>query len=186
MDMLTIIAEADILVPNDVPVANKVVALNGFNQDFFNVVKIPIFQGFTTMKGVGSYILNNAIRFKNIEVVYCGIIKYKRLEDSTPHPMENVYYFNDATYELGLRPAPYANDLAGLIRFSRISSTTFTVGNLEKSPDAPEEYHWTFIPALASFIANTQDDAVKASNYENQYKAAWNVAAQNYAKEVTQ
>ncbi|MNW68877.1 hypothetical protein D3C74_477610 [compost metagenome] len=62
----------------------------------------------------------------------------------------------------------------------RIATTTFTTANLINVPDAPEEYHWTYIPALAAYLANTQDDGVKAANYENQYKSAWNVAAQNY------
>nr|WP_256703276.1 hypothetical protein [Paenibacillus peoriae] len=68
------------------------------------------------------------------------------------------------------------------MRYSRIGTTTYTSSNLTIEPDAPLEYQWTYIPALAAYIAHSQDDAVKASNYENQYKAAWNVAAQNYQK----
>ena len=186
MDMITIIAEADVLVPNDVPVADKVVALNGFNQDFFNVVKIPKIVTFSPVKDQRGYQINNSVTAKNIDFVMAGVVKYHELNSETPHPMQNTYYYINETNTLNLLPSPYQDGLEGFIRYKQIATTTFTIGNLEKSPDAPLEYHWTFIVALASFLANTQDDAIKASNYENQYKAAWNVAAQNYTKEVTQ
>lgn len=85
-------------------------------------------------------------------------------------------------YSMILSPAPYQNGLQGIVRYHRIA-ITFTIGNLIAVPDAPEEYQWTYIPALAAWIANTQDDAAKAANYESQYKALWNEAAQNYQNE---
>lgn len=94
-------------------------------------------------------------------------------------PTQNVYSFDDQSHTLFLFPAPYT-DLQGFLRYSWIGSTVFTANNLNAVPDAPEEYHWTYIPALAAYLAHTQDDSVKAANYESQYKAAWNVAAQNY------
>ena len=186
MTLTEIITEADLLVPNTVSTADKVVALNGFNQDFFNVVKIPRTIPFTPVKDQSSYTLSSEVRLKNIDLVTMGIIKYKELLPTTSNPLQNTFTFDDSNYQLTLRPAPYGEGLQGLVRYSRIATSTFTSGNLSAVPDAPTEYHFTFIWALASYIANTQDDAIKASNYENQYKAAWNVAAQNYAKEVAQ
>lgn len=185
MDLTTIVYEANLLVPNDVSADDKIQWLNAINQDFFNVVKIPRITPFTPVKDQVNYTLPDEVRLKNIDLVMCGIIKYKELTPQTPNPMQNTFAYDDSTHVLTLRPAPYQAGLQGVVRYSRIATTNFISSNLNVDPDAPFEYHWTFIPALASFIANSQDDAVKASNYENQYKAAWNVAAQNYAKGVT-
>lgn len=180
-----IIAEADLLVPNDVPVVNKVVALNSLNHDFFNVVKIPQMTYFVATKNEPKYILLSEIRLKNIKLVHVGVVKYHELNAETPNPLQNTFAFDDRFQTLALYPAPYQDGLTGSVRYDRIATTTFVSSNLNVSPDIPEEYQWTLIPALAAYIANTQDDGIKASNYENQYKSAWNVAAQNYAKEVT-
>ncbi|WP_215727498.1 hypothetical protein, partial [Mycobacterium tuberculosis] len=80
-----------------------------------------------------------------------------------------------------LSPAPYQSGLQGIVRYYRIATTTFTSSNLNAVPDAPEEFHWTYVPALASYLANTQDDSSNAANYENMYKNAWAVAVQNYS-----
>lgn len=182
LNIQQIITEADILVPNDVQTADKVVALNGFNQDFFNVVKIPRVISFAPVIDQSDYILSAEVRLKNIDLVSVGVIRYRELLPSTANPLQNTLTFDDSSHVLTLRPAPYASDLQGLIRYARIATTTFTADNLSSAPDAPEEYHWSFIPALASYLANTQDDAIKAANYEVQYKAAWNVAAQAYSE----
>lgn len=51
MKVSDIIAEADTLVPNNAPSANKVVQLNSLVTDFFNVVNIPKVFKFTTVAG---------------------------------------------------------------------------------------------------------------------------------------
>jgi hypothetical protein len=172
-------------VPNEVPLADKIVALNSLNQDFFNVVKIPRVIPLTPVKDQTDYTISTEVRLKNIDLIMVGIIKYKELLPTAANPIQNTYTFDDSTHILNLRPAPYATGLQGVLRYSRIATTTFVSGNLSAVPDAPDEYHWTYYVGLASFIANTQDDAIKASNYEQQYKAAWNVAAQNYTGVVT-
>lgn len=184
--MLTIqeiITEADILVSNALAVADKVVWLNQINQDFFNAVKIPKVARFTATSNQADYTLPNDVRAKNIDLVEVGILKYRDLQTDTVSPLQNTFSYDDSTYNLNLSPAPYQNGLRGIVRYHRIATTTFTSANLTASPDAPEEYQWTYIPALASWMANSQDDFVKGTNYDGQYKAAWNVAAQNYQKE---
>ena len=182
MNLQQIIAEADLLVPNEVQVADKVLYLNSANQDFFNVVKIPKITFFNCVESQQDYSLPNDVRAKNIDLVMVGMFQYFNLERDLVTPAQNAYSFDDSTSKISIHPAPYA-DLQGVVRYRRVATTIFSASDLNKVPDAPEEYHWTFVSALASFIANTQDDVVKASNYENQYKAAWNVAAQNYQSE---
>jgi hypothetical protein len=179
MNISEIINEADMLVPNEVPVADKVVWLNALNQDFFNVVKIPKVAQFDCVAGETDYTLPADVRQKNIDLVLIGPSKYRSLDREDVTPYQNAFAYDDTTKTISLYPAPYA-DLRGFLRYHRIATTTFLSTALSVPPDAPEEYHWTFIPGLAAMLANSQDDAVKASNYENQYKAAWNVAAQNY------
>lgn len=185
MIIQTIINEADILVPNEVSLADKISALNGFHQDFFNVVKIPEVTIFNSVVNQSSYALGLGVWQKNVHLVQCGVVKYKELNENTTNPLQNTYFFDDSTHTVHLLPAPYQTGLTGFVRYYRRTSNSFGTSNLGAIPDFPEEYHWTLVVALASYIANTQDDAVKASNYENQYKSAWNVAAQEYAKEVT-
>lgn len=179
MNINEIISEADMLVPNEVPVADKVIWLNALNQDFFNVVKIPKIARFACVAAQTDYVLPSDVRSKNIDLVLIGMFPYKSLDRDAVMPAQNAYSFADDSKTLSLYPAPYTN-LQGFLRYYRIATTNFTVANTVAVPDAPEEYHWTYIPALATFIANSQDDAVKAANYEGQYKAAWNVAAQNH------
>lgn len=180
MNLQQIINEADILVPNEVPIADKVVWLNAINQDFFNVVKIPKMAWFDSIAGQNVYELPADVRMKNTDMCMVGMTQYRSIQNENVTPLQNSYLIDDETHTLILTPAPYQSDMQGLVRYRRIATTTFNSSNLTAAPDAPEEYHWTFIPALASYIANTQDDGVKAGNYESQYKAAWNVAAQNY------
>ncbi|WDM22652.1 hypothetical protein [Paenibacillus polymyxa] len=184
MKISEIIQEADLLVPNGVDTADKIIWLNAINQDFFNVVKIPAFTSFTSVLDQSQYTLDVSVRFKNIEMVMCGVVKYHELTPDIPNPLLNTYFFDDVGHNITLSPPPYQVGLTGLVRYSRIATTTFLNNNLTIEPDAPAEYHWTYIPALAAYIAHSMDDEVKAANYENQYKNAWNVAAQNYQRAV--
>lgn len=179
VNVAEIIGEADLLVPNEVPAADKLIWINAINQDFFNVVKIPKIAKFTCTAAQQDYVLAGDIRSKNIDLLMVGMFRYQSLERDGVTPAQNAYSFDDASHTLSLFPAPYSN-LIGVLRYRRIATTLYTSGNLLAAPDAPEEYHWTYIPALAAYLANTQDDGVKAANYENEYKSAWNVAAQNY------
>lgn len=179
MNINEIIAEADMLVPNDVPVADKVIWLNALNQDFFNVVKIPKIAKFDCSTGQEDYVLAADVRQKNIDLVMIGMFPYKSLDRDDVTPAQNAYAFDDTSKTLSLFPAPYGN-LKGFLRYRRIATTMFTSSTLTAVPDAPEEYHWTFIPGLAVMLANSQDDSVKAAHYTNEYKAEWNTAAQNY------
>jgi len=178
-----IITEADILVPNVLAIGDKVAQLNAINHDFFNVVKIPKLARFTGVAGQSDYVLPNDARAKNIDLVKCGLLQYRDLQTDGVMPAQNNYSFDDFTRMLTLSPAPYQNGLQGICRFHRIATTVFSPTSLNVNPDAPAEYHWSYVPALAAWMANTQDDGVKAAIYTDQYKAAWNVAAQNYQKE---
>lgn len=184
--MLTIqqiITEADILVPNVLSTADKVSQLNAINNDFFTVVKIPKLARFVGIQGQIDYVLPNDVRAKNVDLVKCGLLQYRDLQTDGVLPVHNNYSFDDSSHILTLSPAPYQNGLQGICRYHWIATTTFTNSSLNAYPDAPAEYHWTYVPALAAWMANTQDDGVKAAILADQYKAAWNVAAQNYRKE---
>ncbi|OMF00294.1 hypothetical protein BK124_11605 [Paenibacillus amylolyticus] len=179
MNLNQIISEADMLVPNEVDLADKVLWLNALNQDFFNVVKIPKIAHFDCVAGQTDYVLPSEISQKNIDKLLVGPSQYRSLDREDVTPYQNAFAYDDSTRTLSLFPAPY-DAFKGFLRYHRVATSNFVSTTLTVPPDAPEEYHWTFIPALAAMLANSQDDSVKASNYENQYKAAWNVASQNY------
>lgn len=182
LTLKNIIDEADILVPNLLSDAEKVTQLNAINQDFFNVVKIPKVTIFNGSAGQTDYVLPADVRAKNIDLVEAGLLKYRDLLSDIVTPVQNTFAFDDTTHTMTLSPAPYQNGLQGIVRFFRIATTTFLASNLDAVPDAPTEYHWTYVPALAAWLASTQDDSIKAGIFEAQYKAAWNTAAQNYVK----
>lgn len=177
-----IIGEADLLVPNTVSTPDKVTQINAINQDFFNAVKIPKVGRFSGVLGQANYTLPSDVREKNIDLVECGLLKYRDLMSEDVSPTQNNWSFDDITNTLTLSPAPYRNGLPGIVRYHRLATSTFVSGNLTAQPDAPAEYHWTYVAALCAWLALTQDDASKAALYEGQYKSAWNVAAQNYQK----
>lgn len=178
-----IISEADTLVPNAYTNSDKVSWLNAINQDFFSVVKIPVVTSFTTAAGNVSYPLSAGVRAKNIDKVQIGPIKYRSMLTEDVQPGQNYWTFDDVTKLIMLTPAPFQGGAIGVVRYHRIATTTFLSSNLNAIPDAPEEYHWIYTVELCSKIAKAQDDFAKASNYEDDYRAALNVAAANYAKE---
>lgn len=181
MNIQTVIDEADLLVPNEVPLVDKIVALNSINQEFFNSVKIPRVLPLSPVKDQATYNISTEVRLKNIDLVMVGIIKYHELVPGTTNPLQNTYAFDDSTHILTLRPAPYQSGLQGVLRYSRIATTTFTSGNLNAIPDAPDEYHWTYYVALAAYLAAAMDDMGKSATYESQYRNAWAQAAAQYA-----
>lgn len=184
MNIASILGEASILVPHDVTVVDQLAALTEINRDFFNVVKIPKQARFSTVASQNEYTLASDIRQKNIDLVMVGMFRYRSLDSEAVTPFQNAYTFDDIEHKLTLWPAPY-DTLEGFLRYHRIGTSNFTSDNLGAVPDAPEEYHWSYVLALAAYLANTQDDAIKAANYEAQYKAMWNVAAQNYSGAVS-
>jgi len=173
-----IIDEADAMVPNEFDLATKVSWLNNINQDFFNVVKIPAVTTFTTSTA-STYTLPNDVRMKNVDKVIVGSMQYRSFPEDDVQPLQNYWTFNDSTHVLTLSPAPYKTNLSGIVRYHRIATTTFLSSNMSAIPDAPEEYHWTFIPALCEQICLAMDDP-KMANFNQQYTSAWNVAALNY------
>lgn len=183
MKISEIIAEADILVPNNVPTANKVVHLNSVVTDFFNVVNIPKIFKFTTVAGQSDYALPNSVRSKKIDKVQVESFRYYSVERDDIQPTQTGFIFDDDTSTLSLNPAPY-DALPAFVRYHKIATATLSISSLEATPEIPQEYHWTLVPSLAAYLAKTQDDGLKAANYESEYKAAWNVAAQNYVQAV--
>lgn len=181
MIISSIIDEADLLVPNEVPLADKIVALNALNQDFFNVVKIPRVLSLAPVKDQATYTISTEVRLKNIDLLMVGIIKYHELIPGISNPLQNTYTFDDSTYTLTLRPAPYSSGLQGVLRYARIATTTFTSSVLTAVPDAPEEYHYSYYIGLASYLAYAMDDMTKGAAYEAQYLKIWDTAAKQYA-----
>ncbi|OMC79597.1 hypothetical protein BK125_04775 [Paenibacillus odorifer] len=181
MQISEIISEADLLVPNQLTTAEKVMFLNNIEHDFFNVVKIPLILYFSTSKDQSTYVINNIVRAKNIDIVHVGVIKYKELLPNTPNPLQNTYVFDDYSSSIVLNPAPYQEGLKGFLRYFYIAVNTFSALDLNVVPEAPPEYHWTYSLGLASYIANAMDDMNKGSFYEAQYLKVWDTAARQYA-----
>lgn len=178
-----IIDQADILIPNVQTTADKVTQLNAINNDFFNLVKIPNLAYFNGIKGQANYALSADVRAKNIDYVKAGLLQYRKLDADLVRLTDNTFNYDDESNTLILSPAPYRNGLQGIVRYHLVATTVFNSSNLNIQPDAPAEYHWTYVPALAAWIAQTQDEIAKVATFEAQCKTAWNVAAQNYQKE---
>lgn len=177
-----IVTEADILIPNLLSTAEKVSQLNSINQDFFNVVKIPKVAKFNGIKGQADYVLPSDVRAKNIDYVKLGLLQYLDLQSDAVNQTQNTFSFDDSTYTLNISPAAYGT-VQGIVRYHRVATSTFLSTNLSVQPDAPQEYHWSYVLALAAWIALTQDELSKVATFEGQYRAAWNAASQNYQKE---
>lgn len=174
-----IISEADILVPNGVDQAQKLVWLNAINSDFFNVVKIPRTKFIPAVTNTDTYNIDNDVKDKNVFLVRWNAFFYSRLNYEQQNVNMSFFTVNDAAQTLTLSPAPFMTGPI-MISYYLFGTTAYTSGNLNAVPDAPVEYHWTYVPALAAYLAKTEDDGVKAANFEAEYKSAWNVAAQNY------
>jgi hypothetical protein len=181
---LEIITEADILVPNAYTTANKIPWLNALNQEFFDIVKIPQSEQFTTVSGTKIYTLtSNEIKEKNIDKVMAGALQYRSLNYEEAPPVQNWYTYNDTTKQIALSAAPSRSGIVGIVRYRKSSTTTFTVASVaSQTPDAPSEYHWIIVLGLAEYIAKANEEDEKAQDYGGQYRNALNVAAQNYQR----
>ena len=54
------------------------------------------------------------------------------------------------------------------------------VSELSATPDAPSEFHWTYILALCERIAKAMNDVPLANNYANDYRGQLSVAQESY------
>lgn len=185
MNLLEIISEADTLVPNAYQPADKVIWLNEVNNEFFDIVKIPMISKFDTVSNVSEYSLPSDVRTKNIDLVRVGLLQYRSMQNEDVLPAQNYWIFDDNMKKITLSPAPYRTDVM-IVRYHRIATSTFVSSNLQVTPDAPPEYHWVYTLGLCARIAKAQDDINKANNYSAEYQNALNVASQNYAKVVGQ
>ena len=178
-----IIDQADKLVPNSESTVNKAVWLNEINQKFFEIVKIPKTSSFSTTANIATISgLSTAIRSRNIDKVYVS----KSLHPSFLHedvpPGHNYHVWDDDTSILTLTPTPTITGLAGIVRWHRVATSTYTDLTLALSPDAPADYHYIYIPGLAYKIAETLEDITKKNNYEKSFMNNLLTAQQDFAK----
>lgn len=180
MDLTSIIAEADVRVPNSFDNAQKVSWLNEINNEFFDAVKIPKTAVFSTVSGTATVTLPTDVRGKNIERVNIGKGVYPSFLYEDVPPGRGYHTFDDVGKILTIVPTPTAV-LSGIVKYYQISTTTFISTTLTAIPDAPAEYHWVYILGLCERIANALDDIPRASNYGQQYRGQLAMAQANYA-----
>lgn len=180
-----IIDQADTLVPNEYETADKVLWLMSINQEFFTVVKCPRTDTFTSVAGLKAYTLTSAIKENTIDRVTAGNLIYRSLNYEDVKPTDNFFTFNETSKLITLSSAPSRSGLSGFVRFHQTSTRVFTVDNVGSAePDAPEEFQWIYILGLAEYIAKANEEDEKAANYGGQYRAALQVAAQNFRPEA--
>lgn len=181
LTLAQIITEADIRMPNTFDSAQKVSWINEVNQEFFDVVKIPLTTT-TTTNTSGSYILTPTdIRSKNIDKVLVGTRYHDSLQYGELKPGRNSWDFNETTKTLTLSPDTMSGEKI-IVRYNRIGTTTFVSGTLTAIPDAPAEYHQIYILGLAERIAKAMDDAAKANNFAQDYRGSLAVAQANFQR----
>lgn len=180
MNLQDIINAADVLVPNVIPIEEKVEQLNDIDREFYNNVKVPTNYFFNFEKGLNEYELAGAkLKSKDIEFVEVGMFIYKNGFNTSSFRTSNLFDFNDENNILTLHPPPPFRGSARIVYYKN-SFSEYSADDLTQQLDIPTEFHQTIIPALASWIAFTQDDITKATVYEAQYRSDWNLAAQNY------
>lgn len=180
MQLSAIIAEADVRVPNPFGDPQKVMWLNEINNEFFDVVKIPKVVTFTTAAGTPAYATAADVRGKNITAVRVGKGLYPSFLYEQVPPGQNYHLFDDTSTQITLSPAPTQALIPGIVRYNRISTSTFTSTALTVEPDAPTEYHWVYILGLCERIAKAIPDVTLANNYAADYLKNLQIAQQNY------
>lgn len=182
--MLTIqqiINEVDTLVPNPFDNAKKITWINELNHEFFEVVKIPIVHEFQTVSGTSSYDLPADVRSNRISRVQMDATLYKSMQYEDTKPGHNYWSFNDLTKKINLFPKPLITGKTGIVKYQKISNSTYLSATItSQTPDAPEEYHWTYVLGLCERVAKAMNDVSLANNYGNDYKNLLEVAQQNY------
>lgn len=181
LTMTQIIAQADILVPNEETDAQKMLWLNEVNNKFFEVVKIPKTATFNTVIGTANTTLASGIRGKNIDKVHVGNGLFPSFLYDNVSPGHNYHLFDDDTLVMTLSPTP-TQVLAAIVRYFRMATTTYvdTPTSLALSPDCPSEYQYGYAFGLAQKIAESQEDISKANNYGGQFNGVLAIAQQNY------
>lgn len=181
MKLSEIIAEADVRVPNAYTPAQKVTWLNEINNEFFDIVKIPLAFFFTAAAGTAVYPTNSGVRSKNIDLVNVGTTRYSSFQYENWMPGRNYWVLNDSSQELTLTPAPISAD-PGVFRYSQVPTSTFLSTDLTVSPEAPTEYHHVYISGLCEKMAKAIPDISLGNNYRLEYEAGLQIAMQNYAR----
>lgn len=184
--MLTIekiFAEVDTLVPNHFDTGKKLTWINEINKEFFEAVKIPIVYQFLTTGGNSSYNLPTDVRSKNVVRVQVDNTLYESMQYDSVKPGHNFWVVDDLTKQIQLNPKPLLSDRTCVVNYYKISTQTFvTAGIAVDKPDAPEEYHWTYVLGLCERVAKAMNDVTLANNYGSDYRAHLSLAQQNYAK----
>lgn len=166
----SIIDEVDVLVPNPIDVANKVIWLNSINKEFFEFVKIPTLHTFVTTSSAADYTVPADIRSRNVDQLLVGGSFYRSAQYEDVNPGHNQWVLDEATKKLQLIPTPTTAGLRGMIRYSKTSSTIFSATTLTVTPDAPEEYHDAYVLGLCERVAKAMNDVALANNYGRNYR----------------
>lgn len=176
-----IVDDADKLVPNVVPVQDKVAQINNIERDFYANVKVPDVHYFNFTKGQSTYNLTGTdLKSKDIEVIQTSVLNYRQDKNTGTFNTNNKFTFNDNTKELKLSPAPTFSG-EGRVMYYKNSTSNYTMSDLNTVINIPEEFQQTIIYALCAWVALTQDDISKATVHETKYRSDWNAASQNYA-----
>jgi hypothetical protein len=176
-----IFAEVDTLVPNFFDAAKKVTWINEINKEFFEVVKIPLVHQFVTEGGISSYDLPSTARSNNVIRVQVGSTLYNSMQYEDVRPGHNFWVVDDATQKMQLNPKPSLTGQVGVVNYHKISTKTFLTSTISADkPDAPEEYHWSYVLGLCERVAKAMNDVTLANNFGNDYRSQLSLAQQNY------
>lgn len=176
-----VINEADILVPNVLSVQQKLDQLNNITNEFYNNIKVPSVIIFPMISNPIEVPVND-MKDKDINYIQVGYMIYKNDDHVGTFNTGNRFDYNNTSKLLTLRPS-YKKGSDCVIRYYKSRSKTYTISTLDTDIDAPSEFQQSFVPALAAWIALTQDDISRSSIYEAQYRSVWNAASQNYGSE---
>lgn len=169
---------ADVLVPNAFSDDNKISWLQEVNNDFFDVVKIPLVYPITSVAGTSDYTLSSDIKSKNIDRVTVGSSRWDSALNGGNQAGKALWTYNETTNTITLTPPPYIAG-SGMVRYFQRGKTTFATIATDV-PDAPDEYQHLYVYGLCEKISQALDDAVKANNYGAEFRDGLTIAAQNY------
>lgn len=187
--MLTIkeiLAEVDKLVPNPFAEKDKVVWLNEINKEFFEFVKIPKVHQFVTIAGKNNYTVPAEMKSQNVERVQVNHSLYESMQYEVVEPGHNFWILEDSVKELLLNPKPSISHMVGIVKYSKSAVQTFLPSNLTVTPEAPEEYHNTYVLGLCERVAKGMNDVTLANNYGSDYRSSISIAQQNYGNRMAE
>jgi hypothetical protein len=180
MDIQTIIAEADVRVPNAFSSEQKVDWLNEVNNEFFDVVKIPKVATVATDGNVTTFTVPNDVREKGVRKVVVGSNFYRSIIYENITAAFNYYTIKEDSNQIVFTPKPPSG--TAVIVYDQIAVSPFLSANLTVQPESPSEYHWVYILGLSVRIAKAMNDVTLANNYENDFKSNLAIAQQNFAR----